>query len=288
MQLQIFRTLWGYTATKTQALEELLAAGFDGMEARMPLDPQERSEFAAFLRANSLGYISTLFTAYDVLPVQPASPAEHLADLDRKLAWVGELTPRFVNVLAGNDRWCMAEQVEFFGSAMALAHKHDQTCVFETHRSRSLYSPWVTLELIRQLPDLRFTSDISHWVVTCERLLDDPADDLTPFVERVHHIQARVGYDQGPQVPHPAAPEYARELAFHQQHWEAVWRSQQRRGFTVSTLTPEFGADGYLHHMPFTNVPVADLWSLNQWMGHTERAHFEHFRQSPQPQGAQS
>jgi len=283
MKLEIFRTLWGYTASKAQALEELLAAGFDGLEARLPLDAAERSEFAAFLRANHLGYISTVFTAYDVLPQQAAAPAEHLQDLDRKLAWAAELQPRFVNVLAGNDRWPLAQQVEFFGQAMALAKRHGQFCTFETHRSRSLFNPWVTLELIRQLPDLRFTSDISHWIVTCERLLDDPADDLSAFVERVHHIQARVGYDQGPQVPHPGAPEYARELAFHQAHWESIWRAQQARGYTVTTLTPEFGADGYLHHLPFTNVPVADLWSLNAWMARTEREHFQRFSQSTQP-----
>ncbi|MCU1741436.1 MULTISPECIES: sugar phosphate isomerase/epimerase [unclassified Pseudomonas] len=282
MKLEIFRTLWGYTASKAQALEELLAAGFDGLEARLPLDAAERSEFAAFLRANRLGYISTVFTANDVLPVQAAAPAEHLQDLDRKLAWAAELEPRFVNLLAGNDRWPLAQQVEFFGQAMALAKRHGQFCTFETHRSRSLFNPWVTLELIRQLPDLRFTSDISHWIVTCERLLDDPADDLSAFVERVHHIQARVGYDQGPQVPHPGAPEYARELAFHQAHWESIWRAQQARGYTVTTLTPEFGADGYLHHLPFTNVPVADLWSLNVWMARTEREHFQRFSQSTQ------
>ncbi|WP_338526416.1 sugar phosphate isomerase/epimerase [Pseudomonas batumici] len=283
MKLEIFRTLWGYTASKAQALDELLAEGFDGMEARLPLQAVERAEFAAFLRANRLGYISTLFTAYDVLPEQAAAPAEHLRDLDCKLAWAAELEPRFVNVLAGNDRWPLAQQVEFFGQAMALAKRHGQFCTFETHRSRSLFNPWLTLELIRQLPDLRFTSDISHWIVTCERLLDDPADDLGAFVERVHHIQARVGYDQGPQVPHPGAPEYARELAFHQAHWESIWRSQQARGYTVTTLTPEFGADGYLHHLPFTNVPVADLWSLNVWMARTEREHFQRFSQSTHP-----
>jgi len=283
MKLEIFRTLWGYTASKAQALDELLAEGFDGMEARLPLQAAERAEFAAFLRANRLGYISTLFTAYDVLPEQAAAPAEHLRDLDCKLAWAAELEPRFVNVLAGNDRWPLAQQVEFFGQAIALAKRHGQLCTFETHRSRSLFNPWLTLELIRQLPDLRFTSDISHWIVTCERLLDDPADDLGAFVERVHHIQARVGYDQGPQVPHPGAPEYARELAFHQAHWESIWRAQQARGYTVTTLTPEFGADGYLHHLPFTNVPVADLWSLNVWMARTEREHFQRFSQSTHP-----
>ncbi|WDH54112.1 sugar phosphate isomerase/epimerase [Pseudomonas chlororaphis] len=283
MQLEIFRTLWGYTASPAQALDELLAAGFDGMEARLPLQARERGEFGTFLRDNRLAYICTVFTAYDVLPKQSAAFQEHLLDLERKLAWAAELAPRFVNMLAGNDRWPLAQQVEFFGQALELARKHGQFCSFETHRARSLFNPWVTLELIRQLPDLRFTSDISHWVVTCERLLDDPFDDLSAFVERVHHIQARVGYDQGPQVPHPAAPEYARELAFHQQHWEAIWHSQKARGYQVSTLTPEFGADGYLHHLPFTNMPVADLWSLNQWMARTEREHFDRFTHSTRP-----
>ncbi|WP_456291941.1 sugar phosphate isomerase/epimerase family protein [Pseudomonas sp. AK106] len=277
MKLEIFRTLWGYRSSKAQALDELLEAGFDGMEARLPLTPVERAEFGAFLRGNHVPYIATVFTAYDVLPEQSATTAEHLTDLEQKLAWSTELAPRFVNVLAGNDRWQLPQQVDFFGQALELACKHGQTVTFETHRARSLFNPWVTLELIRQLPDLRFTSDISHWIVTCERLLDDPEDDLSAFVERVHHIQARVGYDQGPQVPHPAAPEYARELAFHQQHWEAVWKSQHSRGCQVSTMTPEFGADGYLHHLPFTNVPVADLWSLNVWMGQTEREHFQRF-----------
>lgn len=277
MKLEIFRTLWGYTASKAQALDELLEAGFDGMEARLPMTASERAEFAAFLRINKVSYISTVFSAYDVLPEQSATVDEHLLDLDKKLGWAAELAPRFVNLLAGNDRWPLAQQVDFFGRAMDLARKHGQVCAFETHRARSLFNPWVTLELIRQLPDLRFTSDISHWVVTCERLLNDPEDDLSAFVERVHHIQARVGYDQGPQVPHPAAPEYSQALAFHQQHWEAIWRSQEKRGYLVSTLTPEFGADGYLHHLPFTNVPVADLWSLNVWMANTEREHFRRF-----------
>lgn len=59
-------------------------------------------------------------------------------------------------------------------------------------------------------PQLRFTADISHWVVVSERLLDDPSDDFSAFIDRVHHVQARVGYDQGPQVPHPAAPGISR------------------------------------------------------------------------------
>lgn len=282
MKLEIFRTLWGYRGTWQQALLEARAAGFDGFEARVPEQATERAAFAAFLRDNQVPYIAILFTSAAVLPVQSATPAEHLADFARKLQLAAELEPRFVNVLAGNDRWPLAQQVEFFGEALEIARRSGLTCSFETHRARSLFNPWLTLQLIEQLPDLRFTSDISHWVVTCERLLDDPADDLSAFVERVHHVQARVGYDQGPQVPHPGAPEYAAALTFHQQHWEAIWRSQLARGFTGTTLTPEFGPDGYLHHLPFTDVPVADLWGLNAWMGRTERDHFTTFCNRPE------
>ncbi len=285
MRLDIFRSLWGYLGEMRAALEEASTSGVAGIEARLPLEAEARTALRRSLAASGLDYIAICFTDSAVLPRQHATPTEHLQDLDRKLDWASELAPRFVNVLAGNDRWSLAQQVDFFGRALELATRHGQFCSFETHRARSLYSPWVTLDLIRQLPDLRFTSDISHWVVVCERLLDDPADDLAPFVERVHHIQARVGYDQGPQVPHPAAPEFAAQLAFHQSHWAAIWRSQQERGYESSTLTPEFGPDGYLHHFPFTDMPVADLAQVNEWMARTEHCHFQRIIDIDQKEG---
>lgn len=277
MRLEIFRTLWGYRGSWQQALDEALGAGFDGIEARIPETTAQRSANARLLREQNVPYIATLFTSTPVLPRQSDSPQAHLEDLRRKLDWAAELEPRLVNVLPGNDRWALSEQVDFFARAAELADASGLHVCFEIHRGRSLYSPWVTLDVIRQVPELRFTSDISHWLVTCERLLDDPADDLSAFIERVDHIQARVGYDQGPQVPHPGAPEYAEVLTFHQRHWESIWSSQEKRGRQTTTLTPEFGPDGYLHHLPFTDVPVADLWQLNQWMARCERQHFHRF-----------
>ncbi|QMV61433.1 TIM barrel protein [Pseudomonas berkeleyensis] len=277
MRLEIFRTLWGYRGSWQQALDEALGAGFDGIEARIPETTAQRSANARLLREQNVPYIATLFTSTPVLPRQSDSPQAHLEDLRRKLDWAAELEPRLVNVLPGNDRWALSEQVDFFARAVELADASGLHVCFEIHRGRSLYSPWVTLDVIRQVPELRFTSDISHWLVTCERLLDDPTDDLSAFIERVDHIQARVGYDQGPQVPHPGAPEYAEVLAFHQRHWENIWSSQEKRGLQTTTLTPEFGPDGYLHHLPFTDVPVADLWQLNQWMARCERQHFHRF-----------
>ncbi|GHK57879.1 hypothetical protein KPZU09_76150 [Klebsiella pneumoniae] len=132
-----------------------------------------------------------------MLPAQHETPEQHLARLQSRFAEASGLNPRFVNLLAGNDRWPLAQQVDFLGKAHELAAGFGLTCSFETHRATSLYSPWLTLEIIQQLPQLRFTADISHWVVVSERLLDDPSDDFSAFIDRVHHVQARVGYDRG-------------------------------------------------------------------------------------------
>lgn len=277
-QLDIFKTLWGWDGDRDACLAELAAMDACGVEARFDVDhPQPRRDFAQWLRSEQLDYIAVIFTGGDVIPRQADTPADHLRQLARALDAAQDLTPRFINVLAGNDRWPLATQIEFFSQAHALGEAAGLTLSFETHRGSSLYSPWVTLEIVRSLPQLRFTTDISHWVLVCERLLNTDQDDLTPFIDQVHHIQARVGYDQGPQVPHPDAPEYAASLAFHQQFWAQVWRSQLARGYQQLTLTPEFGRDGYLHHLPFTNMPVADLDSLNRWMAQTERQHFNQF-----------
>lgn len=277
MQLKLFRTLWGVTTPWTQTVSELREAGCCGIEARVPQTIEEQQILAQRLQASALEYIAIVFSGGGVIPVQSDTPARHLDRLKERFEAAKRLNPLFVNLLAGNDRWPLAQQVDFLGRVHELAQQYGLICSVETHRATSLYSPWLTLEIIRQLPQLRFTADISHWILVSERLLNDPCDDFSAFIERVHHIQARVGYDQGPQVPHPAAPEYQMALKFQQHIWQQIWQSQRERGYRQTTMTPEFGPDGYLHHLPFTDVPVADLWSLNAWMAHQEAQHFRQF-----------
>ena len=277
MQLNLFRTLWGVTTPWQQTVNELKTVGCCGIEARVPQTLEEQQLLAQKLEDAELDYIAIVFSGGGVIPAQAETPNQHLERLKERFESAKKLNPRFVNLLAGNDRWPLAQQVDFLGRAHELAASYELFCSFETHRATSLYSPWLTLEIIQQLPQLRFTADISHWILVSERLLNDPVDDFSEFIQRVHHIQARAGYDQGPQVPHPAAPEYRAALEFQQHFWQQIWLSQYQRGYQYTTLTPEFGADGYLHHLPFTNVPVADLWSLNAWMAQHQQQRFIEF-----------
>ncbi|RLJ64926.1 TIM barrel protein [Sulfurisoma sediminicola] len=274
MRLDIFKTLWGHQGSYAEAAAQAHEAGFAGLEATLPAEPAKQRELAASLRDAGLDYIGEVYTGGWYVPDRRAPPERHLADIAAALAAADELAPRFVTAIAGCDAWPLDTSLCFFEDALRLAEKSGHALVFETHRSRTLFNPWVAVEVLRRLPELRLTADFSHWFVVCERALDDEPDAMDFIASRVHHIHARVGYDQGPQVPHPAAPEYARWLEAHQRLWQSIWQSQRSRGYATTTLTPEFGPDGYLHEHPYTREPVADLWEINRWMGNTEREHF--------------
>ena len=277
MRLDTFKTLWGHIeggGSYATAAEQAVAAGFVGIEATLPAEPAKQRELAAALSDHELAYIGEIYTGGWYVPDRHATPQQHLADIAAGLAAADVLAPRFVTAITGCDAWPLDTSLRFFEDALRLAESSGHALVFETHRSRILFNPWVALEVLRRLPRLRMTCDFSHWFVVCERALDDDLEALAPVIASAHHIHARIGYDQGPQVPHPAAPEYARWLAAHQRLWEAIWQSQRERGYIATTMTPEFGPDGYLHEQPFTREPVADLWEVNRWMAATEREHF--------------
>lgn len=277
MHQKIFKTLWGFDGDYLKAVEEARADGYDGIEGPAPADPVLRGEFAAALETAGLLYIQEICTGGDYVPERRASVEEHLRAFENGFAAGRELKPLMVTSMAGCDAWPEATSVEFFRRGLALAEAAGVTLCFETHRSRSLFNPWTTQRIVEALPEIKLTADFSHWCVVCERLIDTELDVIEAIADNIHHIHARVGYDQGPQVPHPAAPEYAEALAAHQRWWAIIWQSQQRRGYTMTTMTPEFGPDGYLHHLPFTDMPVADLRAINNWMATTERQHFTHF-----------
>ena len=278
MELLLFKTLWGHNGSYDAAATEAVAAGFDGLEARVPMSSAGMDSLLQTLEEHGLHYIGEVVTGGDYVPASAASPSDHLQDMDRALSNARSLGARFVNCIAGYDAWSLDDSVDFLARAMGLGERHGVQLSFETHRSRILFNPWVTQQILERLPALRVTCDFSHWCVVCERLLDTEQSVLDAVVQRAHHVHARVGYDQGPQVPHPAAPEYAQALQAHQRWWTQIWEAQRLRGVETSTMTPEFGPDGYLHRLPFTGVPVADLWQINCWMADTERARFRAYR----------
>ncbi len=278
MQLQLFKTLWGFDgASIDEAVQQLLAAGMQGVEGAAPANREQQAHWASLFNDSSIAYIAEITTAGSYVPERQASLQQHLDSLERQLNNSAPIKPQLVTCLGGCDAWPEPLSIEFFSRAIELADQYQLPISFETHRSRSLFNPWGTQRVVEQLPQIRLTVDFSHWCVVCERLMDTELDVIQRIADNVQHIHARVGYEQGPQVPDPRAPEYEYALRAHQSWWEIIWQSQIRRQFDITSMTPEFGPDGYLHQAPFTQLPVANLWELNQWMAEEETRHYSEF-----------
>jgi hypothetical protein len=285
MHLQLFRSLWTNGFNLDAALADCRTGAFDGVEGPVPLEKNARGEFLSKLRGaggstaltTGIPFIAEITTGGSYVPAS-LSPAQHLDDFRQKAEASLEGAPLFFTVLAGCDGWPLAQSVDFFGRAIEVADELGATASFETHRSRATFTPWITRDLLRQLPALRLTCDFSHWCCVCERLvLDGELDILALCAERAHHVHARVGYDQGPQVPHPDAPEYRVALGAHERWWDAIWHAHHRAGRALTTMTPEFGPDRYLHTLPFSDTPVASLDEINHWMAARQRGRFAEY-----------
>jgi len=274
MELLVFKTLWGHTGSIEHAVTAARKGEFDGIEGQAPANAGLRREFQTTLGNAGLEYIAEICTAGGYVPDRRASVADHLDSFRWQAEAAVECRPRFLTVIAGCDAWPLSASVEFFGAAMEFANQLGIAVSFETHRSRSMFNPWITRDLLLALPWMQLTCDFSHWCCVCERLIDTEPDVLALCAERAHHVHARVGYDQGPQVPHPAAPEFRAALEAHERWWQMIWQAQEQRGVTTSTVTPEFGPDGYLQCAPFTQTPAADLDEINAWMAQRERRQF--------------
>lgn len=283
MRPKFYKTLWGNTVPIAEAAAQAAAAGFDGLEGPFPTEAEERRAFREALAEHDLDFIAEISTTGYATPTPGSSVADHLEAFERLLDSALEANPRFFSTMAGSDLWSFAESVDFLTRAWGIVQSRGVRCGFETHRSRSLYHPVRTLELLAELPPLELTLDFSHWCVVTERLvLDERPDVLALCSQRALHIQPRIGYDQGAQVPDPRAPEYAPAVDAHIRWWTAIWEGQRQRGFDLVTLTPEFGPDGYLQCEPFTRRPVADLWELNVWVAGRLRREFRNWISSIQ------
>ena len=275
MKLHLFKTLWGHEAGMEEACKQACAQGFSGIEGPVPGNLADVQLMYDLLLRYELRFIAEITTAGSYVPDRHASLEQHIASLEKKLQACQSLSPLFVTCLGGCDAWPEEKSIRFFEAAMALANDYAIPISFETHRGRSFFNPWVTARICDALPAIKLTCDFSHWCVVCERLLVGEEETLSKIFTKAFHIHARIGYDQGPQVSAPSSSLYEQALLSHESWWQAIWQSQQQRGFEQTTMTPEFGPDGYQAVDAITGEPLGDLWQMNSWVGHRQKTHFD-------------
>jgi hypothetical protein len=261
-KVKSFKALWGMEGSLESQFERIAAAGYDGVESPIPDDlekvlgiPAEEKQFRGLLERYNLEYIAMVFTTGE----------DHAESFREQVERAASYNPLLINSHSSRDSMPFGEQAAYFEKAQTVEQRLGIPVGHETHRGRAMFTPWTTSALLREFPGLKLTSDFSHWVCVCESLLEDQQENLKLAFERTLHIHSRVGYAQGPQVPHPGALEYVDELNAHEAWWQQIIQDRAKSG-TPLTFTPEFGPPAYMPRLPFTNQPVADLWEVCLWM----------------------
>lgn len=258
-KLLFFQTDWGRQVTWDVFCERTKASGYYGIETWFPSDSGIQNELKSALEKHGLK-IAFLHGTDKSLPFSESLKAytEGFKDL---LAW----SPAYINCHTGSDFFSFEQNKSFIEAAIRVAKKSNIPIYHETHRGRFSYNLPDTNKYVAAIAELKLTLDISHWMVVHESLLQRQNELLVEIVSRSHHIHARVGHAEGPQVSDPEAPEWKDALERHLDIWEKVIR-QQWKDHDSFTITTEFGPADYMPTLPYTRLPVADQWKANVYM----------------------
>jgi sugar phosphate isomerase/epimerase len=191
---------------------------------------------------------------------------DHIRSLEKQFRVALQCGAFLINAHAGRDIFSFEDNLRIFKRGLELGRDNGIPVCYETHRGRPTYSVTQTVRYLESLPDMRLTSDFSHWMVVHESRLEDQAENLQLAMDRSDHIHARVGYEEGPQIPDPRAPEWKQDVENHIELWQKIADAHRKRGSEYLTITPEFGPPLYMHTLPFTEMPVADVWDINVYM----------------------
>ncbi len=240
-------------------LERVRNDGFGATEIYLKSLSESPAEIAALHEAYGLGLVAQILS-------KGSTPGEHLRCVEESFDFAARCDPILINNHIGRDIFTFDENVRIFRRIMELGAEAGIPVVVETHRGRPTYSATQTRKYLEAMPDLRITADFSHWMLVHESDLSDQKVTVDLAVDRSDYIHARVGYEEGPQVPDPRAPEWEPHVANHVNLWERIVDARREAGADVLCITPEFGPPDFLHTLPFSREPVGDPWELNVYM----------------------
>ena len=258
-KLQFFQTDWGRQVSWDAFCEKTKAAGYDGIETWFPRDEKSQNELKIALKKYNLK-VGFLNGTNKSVPFE-----ESLKQFTTHFKTLVSWNPVYINCHTGSDFFTFEQNKAFIDAANKIAKTHNIPIYHETHRGRFSFNLLDTKKYLSAIPELKLNLDISHWMVVHESLLQGQEEELQEVINRSHHIHARVGHAEGPQVNDPEAPEWKEAVERHMNIWEKIIKKQWE-GKDVFTITTEFGPADYMPTLPYTQLPVADQWKANVYM----------------------
>lgn len=260
MQIKYIRGMWGMEQPTLEAnLRMIKDGGFGGVEMGVPVDIEKQYELLNLLDKVELEFVVQQWT-------EGSSPPEHDQSFEEQFRRGAAFRPLLINSHTGKDYFTTAENLAILQKAAALEAECSVPVMHEIHRGRATFSTTATMALIEAMPEIKLTADFSHWCCVHESLLQDQQERVNRAIGRSYHLHARVGYEEGPQITDPRAPEWQQAVEVHLHWWQQIVDHHKKIGTKIFTICPEFGPPNYMITQPFTRQPLANLWEVNCYM----------------------
>jgi hypothetical protein len=261
MNIKILSPLWGYEHLDIlHFLDKIRMTGYDGLDTWLPDTLAEKRIMFNYLEQEEMCLVAHQHEASG--STFKKFKDSYISNLQK----CAEPNPLLINSHTGRDYFKISQQLELINAAQEFSAKSGIRVVHETHRGRMGYSPQMINELFSQNSEFLLTADFSHWVCVTESMLGNFKEIVDEAIRRTRHIHARIGFEQGPQVSDPRAPEWQYALDKFLSWWDKIVEVNEAAKEPLLTITTEFGPPPYMPVMPFSQEPVADQFSINCYM----------------------
>lgn len=226
-RLLVYQSLWATEAripgqperSIAERFDRVAEAGFDGLSIDLgAIDLEQAREITPHFRRTGLRGLVTAFPQ-SIEGIRPAIALAKSIDAPFLIV-VGQVMPLTV-----------AGSIPVIRAWLAIAEQEGIALQFETHRQSITNDLFTTLQLLDDIPELRLSADLSHYVVDRELELPVPRDMQARFqrvLERADSFQGRVATGQHIQIPLDF-PQHRPWLAQFTAWWTAGFASWRQR-----------------------------------------------------------
>jgi hypothetical protein len=267
MQINYCCPFWGCEQDSADAfIEKVIAAGYDGIETNFPSDVHFIDQFIKHIEKLKMQNSGFGFIGQQVMGPENETVHAYIAKMENRLLEIAALAPAFINSHTGKDYFSFDDNCKVIEATLNISVKTGVRILHETHRGRFSFHAASLLPYLQKFPEMELVGDFSHFCTVSESMLQDQVDIIEQIIPHVSHIHARVGWEQGPQVNNPAAPEWENHFDIFATWWKKMVEVKQQQGWKQLTITPEFGPAPYMPAEPFTQKPLSSQWNNNLYM----------------------
>jgi len=261
MEIKILSPQWGHEHLELKTfLDKIKAAGYDGIDTWIPDNLADKRTLFDYLQQHEMYMVSHQHRA------EGSTFKKFKESYIKNLYECAEPSPLLINSHTGRDYFSLQQHLELVDAAQEFSAKTGITVAHETHRGRLGYSPQMISTVFELRSDFCITADFSHWVCVTESMLENFTGIVDEAIRRSRYIHARVGFEQGPQVPDPRAPEWKYALDWFVDCWDKIAAVNKQLNCKILPITTEFGPAPYMPAIPFTGELVADQFTVNCFM----------------------